>query len=68
MIGSLADAVRETAKQQFSLLPRSEGSPKDGWEVVDLGDIVVHLFSTDQREYYQLEQLWDQGKVLVRLQ
>ncbi len=68
MIGSLADAVRETAKQQFDLKPKSEGNPKDGWEVVDLGDIVVHLFSPDQRDYYQLEQLWDKGKVLVRLQ
>ncbi len=68
MIGSLADTARETAKQQFGQLSKSEGNPKDGWEVVDLGDIVVHLFSPDQRDYYQLEQLWDKGKVLVRLQ
>ncbi len=68
MIDSLADAVRETAKQQFDILSKVEGDPKDGWEIVDLGDIVVHLFSPEQRDYYQLEQLWDTGKVLVRLQ
>ncbi len=68
MIDSLANAVRETAKQEFDLLPKSEGNSKDGWEVVDMGDIVVHLFSPDQRDYYTLEQLWDKGKVLVRLQ
>ena len=39
-----------------------------GWVVVDCGDIVVHLFSPTQREYYRLEALWEKGKTLVRLQ
>jgi len=30
--------------------------------------VVVHLFSPDQRSYYRLEELWEMGKVLVRLQ
>jgi ribosome-associated protein len=30
--------------------------------------VVVHLFSPDQRDYYQLEDLWNAGKVLLRLQ
>jgi ribosome-associated protein len=68
MLDSLANAVMETAKKQFDLLSKIEGRPSDGWLVVDLGDIIVHLFSPDQREYYHLEQLWDRGKVLVSLQ
>jgi ribosome-associated protein len=36
--------------------------------VVDFGDVVVHLFSRDQRDYYRLEELWEEGKVLVRVQ
>ncbi len=68
MLDSLADAVIEKAKQDFRLLARNEGRPSDGWLVVDLGDIVVHLFSPDQRDFYELEKLWDRGKVLVRLQ
>lgn len=68
MLDSLADAVREKVKHVFSLNCRSEGQPATGWLVIDFGDIVVHLFSPDQREYYQLEQLWSQGKVLLHLQ
>ena len=68
MLDSLANAVMEIAKQQFGLLSKIEGRPSDGWLVVDLGDIIVHLFSPDQREYYHLEQLWERGKVLVSLQ
>lgn len=68
MLQSLSDAVMETAKQQFNILSAMEGEPLDGWLVIDLGDVVVHLFSPDQREYYDLEKLWDHGKVLVRVQ
>lgn len=68
MLDSLADAVIEKAKQGFSLLSRHEGRPSDGWLVIDLGDIVVHLFSPDQRDFYELEKLWERGKVLVKLQ
>ena len=40
----------------------------EGWVVVDYGDVVVHLFSPDQRDYYDLEELWQDGKVLLRVQ
>jgi ribosome-associated protein len=45
-----------------------EGGSRDGWLVVDLGDVVVHLFSPELRDYYKLEQLWEKGKRLVSLQ
>ena len=44
------------------------GISSDGWVVIDYGDVVVHLFSPDQREFYDLEELWKDGKVLLRLQ
>jgi ribosome-associated protein len=68
MLQSLADAIMESVKKQFGLNSHVEGEPADGWLVIDLGDVVVHLFSPDQRDYYDLERLWDRGKVLLRLQ
>lgn len=68
MLDALADEVTKTAKQKFQILSRVEGAPGSGWVVVDSGDVVVHLFSTEQRNYYRLEELWNQGKILVRLQ
>jgi ribosome-associated protein len=68
MVDSLADAVREKAHQAASLSSKIEGLPGDGWTVVDLGDIVVHILSPDQRAYYKIEQLWENGKILLSLQ
>jgi len=45
-----------------------QGEAREGWVVVDYGDVVVHLFSPDQRDYYDLEELWQDGKVLLRVQ
>jgi ribosome-associated protein len=68
MLSSLAQSVRESAKQDYSIIAAIEGEAIDGWLVVDLGDVVVHLFSPEQRAYYGLEELWEHGKVLLRLQ
>ena len=68
MLQALADSVMAEIKKQFGVNARIEGQPVDGWLVVDLGDVVVHLFSPDQRDYYDLENLWDEGKILLRLQ
>lgn len=68
MLDALADGVLEDARKKYKKKGRKEGLARDGWLVVDFGDVVVHLFSPDQRDYYQLEELWNEGKVLVRLQ
>jgi len=68
MIESLADAVLENVKKEFQMIGKREGYAQGGWVLVDLGDVIVHLFSPEQREYYRLEELWSQGKILLRLQ
>ncbi|MCC6146604.1 MAG: ribosome silencing factor [Anaerolineaceae bacterium] len=68
MLSSLVDTITETAKKKGELLSKSEGEASGGWILVDLGDIILHVFSPDQREYYQLERLWDKGKVLLHVQ
>jgi ribosome-associated protein len=68
MLGALADAAVESVREKYQLKGRIEGAPQDGWVLVDFGDVILQLFSTDRRNYYRLEELWSQGKVLVRLQ
>lgn len=68
MLNALADVVHDTAKTQTDLRVRMEGKSDYGWVVVDCGDIVVHVFSPSQRDYYRLEELWEHGKVILRLQ
>lgn len=67
MLDSLGDAVLEKVKEKFSLSGKLEGTTGDGWLLIDLGDVIVHLFSAEQRKYYHLEDLWNQGKVVLHL-
>jgi len=68
MVKALADDVREGIREQYRLGGRMEGMPQDGWILLDYGDVILHLFSPDRRNYYRLEELWGEGKVLLRLQ
>jgi len=68
MLDSLADSVLDGMRKQHRKKGRKEGEACDGWLIVDYGDVVLHLFSPDQRGYYSLEELWSEGKVLLRLQ
>lgn len=47
---------------------RSEGSASGGWIVLDFDDVLVHIFSTDQREFYRLEDLWAEAPTLLAIQ
>ncbi|HSL46611.1 MAG TPA: ribosome silencing factor [Anaerolineales bacterium] len=68
MLDALAKGVVEATKQDYKKKSRVEGQSQEGWLVLDYGDVVVHLFSPDQREHYDLEELWSDGKVLLRVQ
>jgi ribosome-associated protein len=68
MLDSLANAVTEKAHEILDIKRQAEGRAEGGWLLVDLDDIIVHIFSPDQRDYYRLEELWERGKTLLRLQ
>jgi len=68
MLEALAKTVVDEMRAQHKKKGRVEGEAREGWLVVDYGDVVLHLFSPDQRSYYQLEELWNEGKVLLRVQ
>ena len=68
MLDALIDSVIKDVKTKFNIRPRSEGNSQSGWVLADYGGVVVHLFSPDRREYYNLEDLWREGKVVLHLQ
>ena len=68
MLYALADGAEGRVLEQFKVRARIEGSPNDGWLLVDFGDVVLHLFSPERREYYNLEELWAKAKTLLHLQ
>ena len=54
------DEVHGRMKQEHDLLPRMvDGLPEATWIVGDYVDVVLHVFTPEAREYYRLEELWD---------
>jgi ribosome-associated protein len=68
MLDALADSAVEKVRQQHATRARLEGKSQEGWILADFGDVILHLFSPDRREYYRLEELWARGKILLRMQ
>jgi ribosome-associated protein len=54
---SIADAVVEKA-EEAGFRPRLEGHADGGWILIDLGHVVAHVFTPEQRQFYNLERLW----------
>lgn len=58
-VRSVADGVEESLSEKAGRKPlRREGADQGEWVLLDYGDVVVHLFQPEQREYYGLERLW----------
>lgn len=61
----LAALGQEMAEKLVGRKPAmSEGAGEDGWTVHDYGDIMVHLFTEEQRNRYRLEGVWEQGRIV----
>ena len=67
-LNALADDLAETVERGGLSLHHREGTADSGWVLLDFGDVVIHLFSEERREFYRLEQVWREGKELVRIQ
>ncbi|MEA3327896.1 MAG: ribosome silencing factor [Chloroflexota bacterium] len=67
MLQSISSLLGREIKKQFHKTTIPQGNPNSGWIVHDYGDVVVHLFSLQQRDYYRLEDLWSEGSVILRL-
>lgn len=66
-VKSLAESVEEQMEKQFDLAPTRLDGVRDGrWAVLDYGDVIVHVFSEEAREFYRLERLWDSGENLKK--
>ena len=67
-LNALADDLIEAVEKARLRLHHREGSAESGWVLLDFGDVVVHVFSEEQRDFYRLEQVWRAGRELVRIQ
>ena len=64
LLHALADHVEEDLEKNNYFLKTKEGSKESQWLLLDFGDIIVHIFTPEERELYHLEKLWgDQHRI-----
>ncbi|MGE4327151.1 MAG: ribosome silencing factor [Pseudodonghicola sp.] len=57
-VAAMAEHLVERLKQNFGIIAKTEGKEIGDWVLIDTGDIIVHLFRPEVREFYQLEKMW----------
>jgi len=67
-MGALLETLEKDLAPEDVHPPHQEGTAESGWVLLDFGDLIVHLFSPEERSYYDLEGLWSHGVAVVRIQ
>ncbi|WP_353312070.1 ribosome silencing factor [Shimia sp. NS0008-38b] len=58
---ALAEKMVERLKHEFDRASKVEGKDTGDWVLVDTGDVIVHIFRPEVRDFYQLEKMWVPG-------
>ncbi|MGA9226257.1 MAG: ribosome silencing factor [Mesobacillus sp.] len=62
-VQAIAREIREKALEMGHDLKRMEGFDEARWVLIDIGDVVVHVFHREERSYYNLERLWGDAPI-----
>lgn len=66
-VRSLSENLEEKLEKEYEIIPRRhEGAREGRWAVLDYADVIVHIFGDEERDFYNLERLWEDGENLVR--
>jgi len=57
-VASISEKLVDTLKQDMGILCKMEGKDAGDWVLIDAGDVIVHVFRPEVREFYQLEKMW----------
>lgn len=63
-VRAIADNVEEELDKENVHFNHKEGYHEGEWILLDYGDVVVHIFKTENREYYALEKLWGDAAII----
>lgn len=66
-INAIREGILEDLREEKVKPLNREGTPQSGWILLDYGNVLVHIFSPEQRAYYQLENLWQEAPTVMRM-
>ena len=65
-VSSMAQKLVDRVKQDYRISSKVEGKDVGDWVLIDAGDVIVHIFRPEVREFYQLEKMWQPGVAAAR--
>jgi ribosome-associated protein len=65
---AILEEIEKRAKAAGGRRLHIEGDASSGWVLLDYNFVVVHIFSPELRAYYNLEELWKEARLIVRIQ
>jgi len=66
-VGAVADQLAKKLKEEGFGRARVEGMPQCDWVLIDAGDVIVHIFRPEVREFYNLEKMWSADRPMERM-
>ncbi len=57
-VASISEKLADRLRQQFGVAAKMEGRETGDWVLIDGGDVIVHVFRPEVRDFYQLEKMW----------
>lgn len=60
-VTAMAEKLADKIKRDFGIISKTEGKDTGDWVLIDTGDVIVHIFRPEVREFYQLEKMWQPG-------
>ncbi|MBN1643425.1 MAG: ribosome silencing factor [Dehalococcoidales bacterium] len=67
-LGTIRTEILKALKKSGELPIHDEGTAASGWLLLDYGDVVVHIFGVEERDYYRLDDLWKKGRIVLQIQ
>ncbi len=65
---SIQDEIEHALKSEGVRPVHFEGTTDSGWMLLDYGDVIVHIFAPEERQFYKLDKLWEEAKPVLRIQ
>ena len=64
---ALVEDLEHALEEKGGVRHHREGTPESGWMLLDFGDVVIHIFGAEERQFYDLESAWAEATELVRI-
>ncbi|QFS84338.1 Ribosomal silencing factor RsfS [Roseivivax sp. THAF40] len=67
-VGAIAEKIADDLKTRYGILSKMEGKETGDWILIDTGDVIVHVFRPEVRDFYQIEKMWAPAPTAAKAQ